>query len=54
MRLFTVLLMHVCLCVCVQGKRSNNGDEAAFYVTLIAGIAAGSLACFVVTPLDGK
>lgn len=37
----------------VQGK-TEEGEQPAFYFTLLSGIAAGSIGCFVVTPLDGK
>ncbi|ESN93603.1 hypothetical protein HELRODRAFT_193984 [Helobdella robusta] len=34
------------------GKRREGSSQAVFYVSFAAGLAAGSLACFMVTPLD--
>lgn len=37
----------------MQGKRREGSDQAVFYVSFIAGCAAGSFGALVVTPLDG-
>jgi solute carrier family 25 glutamate transporter 18/22 len=34
------------------GKRREGSDKAVFYVSFLAGFAAGSFAAFIVTPLD--
>lgn len=34
------------------GKRREGSNQAVFYVSFAAGLAAGSIGCFLVTPLD--
>ena len=38
----------------VQGKRREGSDQAVFYMSFIAGIAAGGIASLSVNPFDGK
>lgn len=37
----------------IQGKRKEGSDKAVFYVSFVAGFAAGCFSALIVTPLDG-